>query len=158
MTKEITKANILQEMQDKFKLREFESVKFLFEETVVPVYNIEQHLEKWEVDVKTVSITSASSFEFFEVPANERWKLRSYFVVYLATGAIKGSGLFIDKRPCPGCFIYLDLVKGQEVSYIVNLPQLVTLNPGNKLEYLIDTYVSTQNLQIFIDVMKEEIR
>ena len=159
MTKEITKAFILQEIQDKFGLREFEAAKFLFNETVVPVYNIERHLTSWSVDSQTVSITSATSFYFFSVPQNERWTVRAYMVIYGMTGAHQGSGLYMDHRP-PGNIdmMYLDLKKGQDVSYLVNLPVPVEMLPRTRLYYTIDSYTSTQNLTIHIDVLKEEIR
>jgi len=156
MTKEITKAIILQEIQDKLKLREFTPAQFLFEESVVPTYDINQHLGHWEVLAKTVSITSTTNFTFFAVPSTERWTLRAYQVLYGMTGAIKGSGLYVAARPSSS--LYLDLKKGQEVSYLVNLPQHVVLEPGNVLEYYIDTYVSTQNLEIRVDVWKEQLR
>ena len=159
MTKEITKAFILQQIQDKFKLRELAPETFRFSEEVLPVYNIEQHLLTWEVLEKTMSITGTGSFVFFAVPDNERWTLRSYYVTFLMTGAIKGTGLFIYNRP-PGTTvsIFLDMIKGQEVSYLVVLPCPVVLDPGNQLLYSIDTYVSTQELTIRIDVQREEIR
>ena len=159
MTKEITKAKILQEIQDKFGLREFEAAKFLFDETVVPVYNIEGHLGVWSVDSATKSITSATDFIFFAVPEGERWLLRAYMIIFGATGAHKGSGLYMGYRPYPGINImYLDLKKGQDVSYLVNLPAAVELAPKTQLKYLIDDYTSTQTLTIYIDVLKEKIR
>ena len=158
MTKEITKANILQEIQDKFKLRELMPEKFSFSEMVIPVYDIESHLGKWDTETKTVSITSIAGFTFFTVPANERWFLRAYQLVFGATGAIKATGVLIINRAGAGDYIYLDMVKGQEVSYVINLPNPVLLNPGNRLQIYIDTYVSTQNLSLIIDVLKEEIR
>ena len=158
MTKEITKAFILQQLQDKFKLREFEPGKFLFSETVLPVYNVEPHLSTWEVLETTVSITSAAAFNFFIVPDNERWTLRAYQLLFGMTGAIKASGLLISHRPTYLDSIYLDLKKGQEVSYLVNLPQLVVLQPGNTLRVLIDTYVTTQDLTVHVDIKREEIR
>ena len=159
MTKEITKAFILQEMEDKFKLRELSPEKFRFSEEVIPIYDIEQHLTSWEVRSSTVSITSATYFLFFNVPTNERWLLRAYQVIFGATGAHKGTGLYIWYRPPPTTeTIYLDMKKNQEVSYLVNLLHPVVLESGNRLEYLIDTYVSTQNLTINIDIQKEEIR
>jgi hypothetical protein len=160
MTKEITKAIIMQEIRDKFRLREFAPAKFLFDETVVPVYNIEPHLLRWEVLEKTVSITSAAGFVFWTVPQTERWLLRGYTVTFGMTGAIKGTGLYISNRPPPtaGNAIFLDMIKGQEVSYLVTLATPVVLDPGNAIRYLIDTYVSTQDLIIHIDVQKEEIQ
>ena len=158
MTKEITKARILQELQDKFGLREYEAENFLFSETVTPTYDIAPHLAKWEIEISLVSITSASSFLFFTVPETERWTLRGYLVLYGMTGAHKGSGLFVQFRPGVNEYIYLDLLKAQEVSYIVNLPTPVVLEPGNRLYYMIDSYTSTQNLSINIDVLKEELR
>ena len=158
MTKEITKAFIIQQIEDKFKLRDFEPEKFLFSETVIPVYNIEPHLSAWEVKASTVNITSAEAYTFFTVPDTERWTLRSYQLLFQATGAIKASGLLVSHRPLTADSIYLDLKKGQEVSYLVNLPQLVVLQPGNLLRVLIDTYVSPQDLIVRIDVKREEIR
>ena len=155
MTKEITKAIILQELQDKFRLREFEPSKFLFSEIVVPTYDLSDHLSHWELMSQTVSITSATYFTFFTVPEDEQWTLRAYQVVYGMTGAIKGTGLHLARKVSN---IYLDLKKGQEVSYLVNLPVPVVLEHGDILRYMIDTYVSTQDLIIRIDVRKEEIR
>jgi hypothetical protein len=158
MTKEITKAYIVQQIEDKLKLRDLEPERFTFSERVIPVYNIEPHLSTWKVKYTTVNITSATSFKFFTVPQNERWTLRAYHVVYLMTGAIKGSGLFIGDRPGAGDFIYLDLKKGQEVSYLITLGVPVVIEAGSTLNYLIDTYVSSQNLAVYIDVLVEEIR
>ena len=159
MTKEITKAFILQQIQDKFKLRELAPEIFRFSEEVVPTYDIEQHLMTWEVMSETESITSATSFGFFTVPQNEQWLLRSYMVIYGMAGAIKGTGLYIAYRPTVAAdMIYLDMKKSQEVSYLINLSVPVILHPGNMLRYMIDTYVSTQDLTIAIDVQKEEIR
>jgi len=158
MTKEITKAIILQELQDKFQLRDFDPAKFLFDETVVPVYEVGDHLKTWEVLHATLPMTSATSFQFFTVPATERWVLRAYQVIYGAPGAIKGTGLYISMRPNGSDIMYLDMTKNQEISYLTNLPHPVTLEPGNQLRYLIDTYVSDQDLTVYIDVQKEEIR
>ena len=158
MTKEITKAYILQEIQDKFTLREFEPDKFLFSETVIPIYNVAPHLTKNEVRHNTISITNAGAFVFFTVPENERWFLRAYQVIFGATGAHKGTGLYIGDRPGAGDYIYIDLKKNQEISYLVTLDTPVRIQPGSNLRYLIDTFVSTQNLTIDIDVEIEEIR
>ena len=158
MTKEITKAIILQQIQDKFQLRELEPEIFRFSEMVVPTYNIEQHLKHWEILSETVSITSATAFGFFTVPATERWVLRAYQVTFGATGPHKGSGLFMKYRPNATDYIYLDLKKNQEISYLINLSPPVVLEPKNMLAYMIDTYVSVQDLTISIDVQKEEIR
>ena len=157
MSKEITKAYILQQLEDKLKLREFAAAPFLFDETVVPVYNIEQHLGTWHVVSDTESITSAAGVEFFAVPMNERWVIRGYYVLFLGAGAIKVSGVYISRQPETDT-LYLDLKKNQEVSYIVNLPEPVVVEAATKIGVLVDTYVSTQNLTIKLDVRKEEIR
>ena len=158
MVKEITKAKILQEIQDKFKLRELEPEIFSFSEMVIPTYDIEQHLGTWVTHSKTTSITSATYFSFHEVPSTERWLLRAYMLIFYNEGAYKVTGMYIDKRPTSGKYIYLDMKKGQTTSYLINLPQHVRLEPGSQLKVLIDTYVSTANLQVVLDVLKEEIR
>jgi len=160
MTKEITKAVILQEMQDKLKLREFTPANFLFEETVVPVYDIEQHLEHPTTTYAEVSITSASFFLFFEIPPNEIWYLDTYNVIFMGAGAIAVTGLYISRkiRSPSDAVIYLDMELGQTVSYTVNLSKAVKLLPGDKLYVYVDTYTSTQALRLYIDYVKEEIR
>ena len=158
MTKEITKAIILQELENKFQLREFLPAKFLFDETVVPTYSIEPHLTRFEIMHNTVSITSATGFAFFTVPQDEQWTLRAYQVIFGATGAHKGTGLYAIWRPGEVDYIYFDMTKGQEISYLATLPQAVVLAPKTRLFYNIDTYVSTQDLTIDIDVSVEELR
>ena len=157
MTKEITKAFILQQLEDKFGLRELEPEKFRFGESVVPTYDIGSHVREWDVLYTTKSVTSATFFTFFEVPQTERWYLRGYNVVFMATGAYKVSGIYLD-RGGNTFIIYLDLKEGQTVSYAVNLPTVAVLNPGNALRILIDDYTSTADLRLYIDVQKETIR
>ena len=157
MTKEITKSYILQQLQDKFKLREYVHEPFLFGETVIPTYDVGIHLSEWHVKTETISITSATGFIYYAIPENERWTLRGYYVLFLGAGAIKCSGVYIRRQPELES-VYLDLLKAQDVSYIVNLPQPVVLDAGSHLGLLIDTYVSTQDLTLKIDVKVEEIR
>ena len=159
MTKEITKAIIIQEIQDKFKLREFEPEVFTFSERVTPIYDIREHLTHWEVKQETESITSGSTpFLFFTVPDKEQWRLRAYQLIFYNAGAYQVSGLYISHRPGAGDYIYLDLKKNQADSYLVNLSTPVILQPSNRLYVLVDTYVSTANLKLLIDVEVEEIR
>ena len=157
MTKEITKAIILQEIQDKLKLRELEPEIFSFGERVVPIYNIEPHLGSWETISETVSITSAAIFNFFTVPQHQVWTLRAYQIMFM-TGAYAITGMYIINRPSSSLSIYLDLKAGQNASYLVNLPIAVRLQPGNTLAVLVDSYTSTGDLRINIDVKKEDIR
>ena len=159
MTKEITKAFILQQIEDKFKLRELTPEKFAFSEMVIPTYNIEPHLSVWEAKNSLVSITSApTTYLFFTVPGNERWTLRGYYLVFYSEGAYKVSGVNVAYRPGAGDNIFLDLKKEQMTSYIVNLPVPVVLDSGNTLSAYVDTYVSTANLKLVIDVKVEELR
>ena len=158
MTKEITKSIILQEIQDKFKLREFDPAAFLFDETVVPVYEIGEHLKTWRVYNHSESITSTGDKLFFTVPPNERWTLRSYMVLFYSEGAYQVSGVYLAYRDALSDYIYLDLKKNQASSYLVNLPVPVVLEPNNRIYAYIDTYVSTANLRLYVDVQKEEIR
>ena len=86
MTKEITKANILQEIQDKFGLREWEATKFLFNETVMPIYDIDQHVRKWVCIRGRKPIAGNGAVSFFSVPPVERWHVRRLSVFH-ETGA-----------------------------------------------------------------------
>ena len=159
MSKEITKAFILQQIQDKFGLRELSPEIFRFSEEVMPVYNIENHVQTWISEFAEVSITATGGIEFFEVPQTERWYLRGYNVLFMGVAdQIKVSGVYLTRVKTPTSSLYLDLVKAQAISYAYNLPTSVTLNAGDKLKILVDTYVSTQDLRLYIDYMKEEIR
>jgi hypothetical protein len=156
MTKEITKAYILQELQDKFKLRELIPETFRFSEEVVPTYDIEQHLTREEIKENTVSITATGGKWFFNVPATQRWELHRYNVVFM-TGSYKVAGLMVC-RPLLANYMYLDLTKNQTVSYAKNLPQPVILQPGDGLYINIDDFTSIGNLMLRADVTVEEIR
>ena len=158
MTKEITKAFILQEIQDKFKLRELEPERFRFLEAVRPVYNIEQHLKHREILTTTVSITATGGKIICSIPSNERWTLSRYTVVFLVAGAYKVAGVYLVRRNDSSVFCYLDLKKNQTESYAVDLPKDVILEDGDYLMVNIDDYISTANLRIYFDVVKEEIR
>jgi len=160
MSKEITKTNILQAIQDKFKLRDLEPERFVFQETVVPVYDIDQHLREFTNNWIEKSITSGpGGFNFMKVPPTERWFLRAYNVVFMAAGAYTVTGLYILRnKGISGGMTYIDMTEGQTVSYAVNLPQLIPLDPGDYLYIYIDSYTSTAGLRLYIDYMKETIR
>ena len=157
MTKEITKAIILQEMQDKLKLREFEPANFLFDETVVPTYDITQHLRDYVVEYVELSITSTGAKGFFIVPEDERWFLNMYNVVFM-TGAFTIAGVYIGRLPALADFMYLDLAAAQSTSYAVILPKPVVLDSGEVIRINVDGYTTTGNLRLYIDYEMEKIR
>ena len=160
MTKEITKARIMQEIEDKFKLREFLPESFLFSELVVPVYDLESHLQSSEQTFVERGIAALGPVSFFEVPENERWLLRLYDVVLMAAGAYTVAGVYIQrkKRNPVASYVYLDLTAAQTVSYHIDLMQPILLDPGDYVYINIDGYTSPANLRLYIDYIKEEIR
>ena len=160
MTKEITKSIILQELQDRFKLREWEPSKFLFSEMVLPTYDISKHTEHPTMDYEELTVTATGAYKFFTVPYDETWHLNSYNVVFMGAGAFKVSGVYFyhARKVSAGSIMYLDLKEGQTVSYAVNLPKSVRLDPGDTLEVLVDDYTSSQNLRLYIEYIAEEIR
>ena len=159
MTKEITKAYILQQMQDKFKLRDLEPSTFSFLETVIPTYDIEQHLKAWKVKQTDVSITAAPvGYLFYIVPDNEKWVIRGYNVVFMAAGAYTVTGLYIQRGKYAANTIYVDMVQGQTVSYAINPPEPITLEPGDRIYIYIDSYTSTADLRLYIDCQVETVR
>ena len=158
MTKEITKAIILQQIQDKFGMREFAPAAFLFDETVVPVYNVERHLEEMWTKYITRSITSTGGELFLTVPGTERWHLKRYDVVFMGAGCYTVAGLYVERvnRSPADAYIYIDLEAAQSVSYHKDVD--VILNPGDAVKISIDGYTSTQDLRLYIDYLREEIR
>ena len=157
MTKEITKAKILQEIQDKFALREFAPAKFLFEESVIPVYNVEQHLAHAEVKESTLNITAGpSSFSFFNIPWTERWRVHTYNVIFM-TGVYGVTGLMVARRLSTE-YIYIDMTAGRTTSYAVNLPKDIICNPGDSLRLYIDSFTSAGDLMLRLDTTVEEVR
>ena len=157
MTKEITKAVILQEMQDKFKLREFDPAQFLFDETVVPIYNIEQHLEEWWNQYVSASITGTGPAFFVETPQDEKWHLKRYDVVFMS-GVYTIAGVYIKRKNSSpaGASVYLDLTAAQNVSYHQETD--VVLTRGDALYANVDGYTSTGSLRLYMDFVKEKIR
>ena len=158
MTKEITKAIILQEMEDKLKLRELAPERFTFSEMVIPIYDIEPHLVKPEIKKKTVSITVGSeAYVFFSVPTNEKWHLHGYNVIFM-TGSYTVAGLMIYRKGTAANYFYIDLTAAQSVSYSNQLPKDILLDHNDQLHLSIDGYTTTGNLELRIDVTTEEIR
>jgi len=156
MTKEITKAIILQAIQDKMKLREFAPSPFLFDETVVPVYNIGEHFRKVERLTVTQVINSTGARKFWDIPETQQWELHRYNVLFL-TGSFTIAGLFLG-RPADPDYVYLDLKAAQNVSYANDLPKPAILRAGDSIWINVDGYTSTGNLMVIADVIKEEIR
>ena len=156
MSKEITKARILQEIQDKFKLRELLPATFTFDETVVPTYDIGQHLLSPTVVSKTVSVSTIGAITVHTVPAGEKWHLHTYNVIFM-TGAFTIAGVMIY-RPLAVDWIYLDMSAAMSVSYANDLPKDVLLFPGEDLAINVDGYTSTGDIQLRLSVTKEEIR
>ena len=159
MTKEITKVRILQELQDKFALREFVPANFLFDETVVPVYDIQQHLQRWGSNQYVRNVTATGPVAVVIVPENEKWKLRAYSVVFL-TGAFTIAGMYIlrNLQDSAADFSYLDLTAAQSVSYLRTMSEAVVLETGDTLLFNVDGFTTTGTVQINLDLMKEEIR
>ena len=158
MTKEITKAFILQQLQDKFKLREFDKAQFLFDETVVPIYDIREHLLTQRTGYTTKNVTGTGGILCFQIPDNERWTFNGYNVVFL-TGAYTVAGVYITRVIAgPASFLYLDLTAGQNTSYAVNLPKPLVLDSGDTLNINIDGYTGAGSIRLYIDYTLEEIR
>ena len=157
MTKEITKAIVLQEMQDKLKLREFAPAKFLFDETVVPIYNIGQHFEEWWQQYTTLSITGTGPMRFFPLPEGEKWHVKRYDVVFM-TGAFTIAGIYIQRknRTPTGAFTYLDLGLAKNTSYHVETD--VDLIHGDEIFVNVDGFTTPGNIRLYIDYKKEILR
>ena len=157
MTKEITKAYILQQMQDKFGLRELIPEVFSFHETVIPTYNVEQHLLTHISKYAEAQVTATGALPFFQVPENERWHFDRYDVIFMAAGAYTVAGVFVKRKAFVDT-VYLDLTAAQTVSYHINLPVAQVMDPGDRLKINIDGYTSLANLRLYLDYTKEEIR
>jgi len=159
MSKEITKANILQQIQDKFALREFEPEVFRFSEMVVPTYDIEPHLKTPYVKYNEISITGIGAFDLVAVPAHvQRWFSR-YDVIFMGAGAYTVSGIFLRRKASGNVdSVYLDLTAGQSTSYHVGLPVPILLGPGDLIGVTIDGYTSTQDLRFYYDYEEEILR
>ena len=158
MTKEITKAVILQEIQDKFKLREYVPTKFLFDETVVPTYDIGEHLKHPEVVLKDITVSSGpTAYMIAMVPENQRWALHSYNVIFV-TGSYTVAGVMLYQKGLVADYLYIDLSAAQSTSYINYLPTELALDPKDRLYVYVDGYTSTGTLNVRLHVTKEEIR
>ena len=158
MTKEITKSYILQQIQDKFKLRELVPEVFSFQETVVPVYHVEPHLTKWEIKREVNAISGTGASVFFQVPGNETWILRSYTVEFLGVPTIKLAGAYIQRGCDVNHYIYLDLEKNQILSYVNILPEAIHIDSGDQIFLNVDDFTSGMSIAMKIDVKVEEVR
>ena len=157
MTKEITKTIILQELQDKLRLREFTPAKFLFDETVVPVYDIEHHLRNCSAKHIVTSVTSATGKVLTTVPDNERWFINGYTTIFY-NGSYTVAGVYVVRKNTPTIFVYLDLEAAQSVAYTVNLPKVLRMDPGDALYVNIDGFTTSGQFHVELDYEVEEIR
>ena len=159
MTKEITKAFILQQIEDRFQLRELVPEKFTFSENVIPIYDIAPHLGEWESSWASVSITSATSFSIVTVPQTERWMLRSYSPIFM-TGVFTVAGVYVlrKKRRDTTDFTYLDLEAAQSTSYLRVLPEAVVLEAGDEIRVNVDGWTSIGTLKTMYDFRRETLR
>ena len=159
MTKEITKSILLQQIQDKFRLRDLEPEIFRFSEQVIPTYDIGQHLKKWESSYVSKSVSSTGGLSYFTIPYDERWLLQAYSIVFVSgVYTVAGAYIFRNTRKDSGDFSYLDLTAAQSASYLNMLPTPIVLEPGDEVKINIDGYTSTGTLQLYIDFQKETIR
>jgi len=156
MSKEITKSIVLQQLQDRLKLRDYETAKFLFDETVVPTFDIREELQQHQLNVASVNVIAAGNVFLFRVPFTERWTLERYDVVFMGAGAYTVAGVNINRGGVDS--VYLDLTAAQTVSYHVELPKPVVLGPLDELWINIDGYTSPQFVRLYIDYIMEEIR
>ena len=157
MTKEITKAIILQQLQDRLKLREFDPAKFLLDETVVPTFDIRGELEVSTLAQNTKNITATGASGFFIVPQNERWRLTRYDVVFM-TGAFTVAGMYWRKGDSVDNFVYLDLKAAQDTSYHITVNPAVVMPPNSFLNVNVDGFTSAGSLRVYIEYIKEELR
>ena len=161
MTKEITKSILLQQIEDQLKLREWEAARFLFSETVIPVFDLREQIQEPAVNYQEMAISAAPvGILFFTVPVDERWYLNRYNVVFMAAGAYTVTGVYVHRKKEKryGSFIYFDMVAGQSVSYTHDLPNPVRLDSGDKLYIYIDGYTSPADLRLYIDYIVEVVR
>jgi len=158
MTKEITKAIILQQLQDKLGLREYEVAPFLLSETVIPIYEISPHFKHRKIEYASRTVTATGNVVFFTVPHNERWTLQRYDVIFMGAGAITAAGATIRRLDGLPDIVYLDLTAAQTISYHVSVSPGVVLDHGDVIGIYVDGYTSTQALRLYIDYEVEEIR
>jgi len=160
MTKEITKAIILQRLVERFGLREFTPSKFLLDETVIPTFDIQHALGNWRSSYSnTPTITGTGPVLVCGVPDHEKWHLRAYTVTFVS-GSVTIAGLYIKRIDCRSAtdFSYLDLTAAQSVAYLRTLPEMVTVEPGDMLYLNVDGYTSDAVLRVDYDYKMEEIR
>jgi len=158
MSKEITKAIVLQQLQDKLGLRDYEVAPFLFSETVIPIYDIGPHFKHRKIEYASRDIAATGNVIFFVVPQNERWKLQLYDVVFMGAGAYTVAGATIRRLDGLPDTVYLDMTAAQTISYHVSVSPGIVLDPADAIGINVDGYTSPQALRLYIDYEVEEIR
>lgn len=155
---EITKSIILQQLQDKFALREWIPERFSFLETVIPVYQIEQHLREWiTADSGAISISSTTDFMTFTVPANERWYIRTYTGIF-ATGNYNIGAVKLN-RANSDTTMYLEIEEHLNgLSWVHEFPVPLVVVAGDKLVVTCSGHTTTGNFKLYIDYDKEMVR
>ena len=139
MTKEITKAILLQELKDKFELRDFEAARFLFDETVVPTYDIGEHVKLWESARSRIAIAANGSTHFFRVEMDERWSVRKIDVFNETGGNFDITQVYLYTDVNTNQFLFHDTVApiANGTVTMFDLPQDIRMERANGgLEFL----------------------
>ena len=106
--KKITRASIIGELVDKFSLEEKEREEFLFGESVVPTYDIGQHVKKWTVVRDRIVVTGNGMLHLHTVPDNTRWRVRKLDVMNEAGGNFDIDQVFLFKNSVAVQYLFYD--------------------------------------------------
>jgi len=162
MTKEITKANIIQEIQNKFQLREFTPAQFLFDETVVPTYDMGQHVKAWDMSRGRVAVSANGTLIPYAVPETEQWRIRRLSLINETGGNFDVDQIFTYHPSVPTAITYVFYNTASPIGTgtvkIFEFPQDIPMSPGEHVMINISNYVGAGYVSVHMLKEVETIR
>jgi len=147
---------MLQELIEKFDLQQWEYEPLLFAETIVPVYDVRNHLEKWVSKTETKTITGLGSFLFYTVPKDEIWNIRTMAMQKIG-GDFGWQYVMIDRGPFEVPMIVEDTaITSMYTTY--RLEQDLILQPNDGVKISITEHATDGDLKLLLDLKIEKIR
>jgi len=151
--KKCNKALLLQELIEKFDLQQWEYEPLLFAETIIPVYDIHTHLERWTGKSESITITGNGIKNIHTCPKDERWHIRRWGLFQVG-GDFTWDDLQVDRNGVSVPIRHFDT--GQ--TFTIYEPYQDLILEANHILQVEIAYTAEGDLYSFLDVKVEKIR
>lgn len=157
--KKITKAILMQQLVDRFKLQEHVREEFVFLEEVLPVFELKSLLDDWDIRYTgALGVTAISLIKVLEAPMNERITIRDIEINQASGTFTYISIILVRNKDVVNKLRYYEWGASQSGRSVLNLAQDLVLDPGDYLEVYCDGFTTNGNLFGTFNCLIETLR